>query len=343
MTTTISNKLNRNYWPGLIALAMTITGFALAAGSLVLWPEGDSSSSAAVATDEEQAPKALRGIHYAPPRTAPALIGLDHNAKTYSLERQPHPLAMVFFGYVSCTDVCPTNLKKFEKIQAALGDRADQVQFVFVSVDPKNERPETMKKYLKNYEGEIIGITGKYDDSLDEAYDQWGIVRKRVELDEPIAGKDYKFDHSGQIYLVQQGEKIPVSYPYGMSVDTMIEDVEALLDDPSLGERLPEVGEVKEVAIKAGTFTRAAQDKPTLPAYLRVNVGDAIRWKNNDYMYHFIGDISLAPGGEAMQKFEEPGEFYFGCTAVPSEVIRIKVMENPQSESTDQANPRSDM
>jgi methylmalonyl-CoA mutase cobalamin-binding domain/chain len=121
------------------------------------------------------------------------------------------------------------------------------------------------------------------------------------------------------------------------------EDVEALLDDPSLGERLPEVGEVKEVAIKAGTFTRAAQDKPTLPAYLRVNVGDAIRWKNNDYMYHFIGDISLAPGGEAMQKFEEPGEFYFGCTAVPSEVIRIKVMENPQSESTDQANPRSDM
>ncbi|MFP4596770.1 MAG: SCO family protein [Persicimonas sp.] len=322
----VANKAQKR-WPVYLAVFAVIISLGVVATAGWLWLSQDSEPSA---TDSAEAPQALRGIHYSPPRQAPELTGLDYNAKSFSLARQPHPLAMVFFGYVSCTDVCPTNLKKFEKIQKALGDQADQMQFVFVTIDPKNERPDTMKQYLEQYDGEIVGITGKYDDSLDEAYDQWGIVRRRVELDEPINGRDYKFDHSGQIYLVQGGDRIPVSYPYGTSVDTMIEDVQALLDDPSLGEKLPEVGSVREVAIEAGTYTRAAQDNPTLPAYLRVHVGDAIRWKNDDYMYHFIGDISLAPGEEATQKFDEAGEFYFGCTAVPSEVIRINVQPSPE-------------
>jgi protein SCO1 len=85
---------------------------------------------------------------------------------------------------------------------------------------------------------------------------------------------------------------------------------------------------VTTVALPPGTFTRAAQDNPTIPAYLRLRKGTAIRWKNDDYMYHFIGDISLEPGGEALQRFDETGTFYFGCTAVPSEVIRIAVVED---------------
>ena len=325
MKTTTPNKLSPAHLPGLVAIAAALIAVMLAAGSLFLWEPADQNS-AAVATDTDDAPpKALRGIHYDPPRAAPALAGLDHNGQVFSLKRQPHPLSMVFFGYVSCTDVCPTNLKKFEKIQARLGENADQVQFVFVTIDPKNEPAKIMDEYLDYYDGEIVGVTGKYADSLDEVYKSWGIVRTRVELDKPMNGRNYKFDHTGQIFLVQNGKKMPVSYPYGTSVDTMVEDLEALLKDPTLGERLPEIGSVKEVTIPPGSYTRAAQKEPKLPAYLRVHVGDSIRWRNDDYMYHFIGDISLAPGEEATQRFEEAGEFYFGCTALPSEVIRIGV------------------
>ncbi|MFW5966752.1 MAG: SCO family protein [Persicimonas sp.] len=324
MSSPTSHKASAR-WPvylAVVACLVTLGIIGTAAWHFLLGPQAEES--------RDEAPEALRGIHYDPPREAPELEGLDYNGKPYTLHRQPHPLQMVFFGYVSCTDVCPTNLKKFEKIQKALGDKADQIQFVFVTIDPNNERPDTMKKYLAEYDGEIIGVTGEDDDDLEEVYDEWGIVRRRVELDEPVAGRDYKFDHSGQIFLVQDGDQIPVSYPYGTKVDTMTEDLEALIDDPSLGERLPEVGEVREVVLEAGTYTRAKQDNPTLPSYLRIREGDTIRWKNEDYMYHFIGDISLAPGDEATQKFDEAGEFYFGCTAVPSEVIRIKVAPDDQ-------------
>lgn len=307
-------------WAGL-KLIGALVGLVLLAGvawaGVAYW--GSTQSSATPAAHN------LRGIHYSPPRGAPSLVAVDHHGKPFSLARQPHPLSMVFFGYVGCTDVCPTNLKKFEKIQTILGADADQVQFVFVTIDPARESPQVMDKYLSYYNGEIIGVTAERDDGLDAAYQNWKIIRKKVDLDKPMNGLMYKYDHTGQIFLVQDGTKIPVSYPYGTSTETMAEDLRALLDDPSLGDRLPEVGAVKKVSIPAGSYRRAAQDKSTLPAYLRVRVGEAIRWTNNDYMYHFIGDISLAPGASATQVFDEAGDIYLGCTALPDEVIRISV------------------
>ncbi|TDP75455.1 SCO family protein [Bradymonas sediminis] len=292
------------------------------------WARSAPWRSAATQADSPAPEHQLRGIHFSPPRAAPALVAVDDSAKPFSLARQPHPLAMVFFGYVGCTDVCPTNLKKFEKIQQILGPEADQVQFVFVTIDPASEPPAKMKEYLSYYKGEIIGVTSETPDGLDEAYESWKIVRNRVELEKPVNGLTYKYDHTGQIFLVQNGDKIPVSYPYGTSTETMAEDLQALLADPALGTRLPEIGEVKDVSIPAGSYRRAAQMKPTLPAYIRVKVGEGIRWTNNDYMYHFVGDISLAPGASATQVFDKAGDLYLGCTALPDEVIRISVQED---------------
>lgn len=301
---------------------------ALLLGLSLLSSIGCAKNSEGPPDEEAQsAPETLRGVHYSPPREAPEIDAIDYNARPFNLGRQPHPLALVFFGYVGCTDVCPTNLKKFEKMQQILGKDADQVQFVFVTIDPKNETPEVMKDYLSYYKGEIIGVTAEKPRGLDSVYEEWQIVRNRVELDKPVNGLYYKYDHTGQIFLVQNGDKIPVSYPYGTSTEVMAEDVKNLLADPTLGDRLPEIGEVKEVAIPAGSFRRSAQENPGLPAYVRVRVGEGIRWKNNDYMYHFIGDISLAPGASALQIFDEPGELYLGCTALPKEVIRIAVEE----------------
>lgn len=299
---------------------------ALAVLSQVAEDSLESTSDAAAVPTVE----ALRGIHYAPPRVVSDIKAVDQNGKPFVLSRQPHPLMMVFFGYVSCTDVCPTNLKKMEIMQQKLGEQADQVQFVFVSVAPEHEKPEIMREYLEQYDGEIVGLTAKRADGLDQTYADWGIVRRKVELDTPILGRNYKYDHTAQIFLVQEGRRLLVTYPYGMDVDTMTEDVQAMLADPSLGTRLPEVGSVKTVALPPGTFTKAAQQNPTIPAYLRLRKGESIRWKNDDYMYHFIGDISLAPGEEATQKFDEAGTFYFGCTAVPSEIIRIAVLDDDE-------------
>lgn len=284
-------------------------------------------------TIAEKPPHALGGIHYNPPRLAPNFVALNHSGQEYMFRKQPHPLRMVFFGYVSCLDVCPTNLKRYEKIQEMIGNKIEQVQFVFVTIDPEKETPEVMKEYLGHYKGEIIGITGT-PEQLEPVYESWGILREKVALEESVDGRDYKWDHSGQIFLVQadpeNGDKLRVSYPYGTGHEIMARDIEALLKDPTLKTRLPNISEIQRVTLPPGAYSLAFQKKPTIPTYIRVRVGDALVWRNDDYMYHFVGDMRIAPGEEATQVFDEPGEIYLGCTATPDDKIRIVIFDRDE-------------
>lgn len=283
--------------------------------------------------ETEDEPHALSGIHYNPPRDAPDFIAKNQSDMDYTFSKQPHPLRMVFFGYVSCLDVCPTNLKRYEKIQEIIGHKVEQVQFVFVTIDPERETPAVMKEYLSNYKGEIIGVSGT-SEMLEPVYESWGVWREKVMLDEPVAGQDYKWDHTGQIFLVQ-GDKIRVSYPYGTGHEDMARDIEALLEDPNLGARLPNISEIRRVTLPPGAYALAFQKKPTIPTYIRVRVGDALVWRNDDYMYHFVGDMRIAPGQEATQVFTEPGEIYMGCTATPEDKIRIVIFDKDSDEGED--------
>ncbi len=58
--------------------------------------------------------------------------------------------SLVFFGFTYCPDYCPTTLQMLEATKQALGDRADEVQIVFISVDPERDTPQAMKDYLSS-------------------------------------------------------------------------------------------------------------------------------------------------------------------------------------------------
>jgi protein SCO1/2 len=265
----------------------------------------------------------LGGIHYDPPRCAAEIAGIDHNGQAFTFSHQPHPLALVFFGYLSCTDVCPTNLLKMARVRELLGARADQVQMVFVTVDPEHEDAAVMKAGLAYYQGEIVGVTGSAA-QLQPVYEAWGILRKRVARSD---GAGYRIDHTAQVFLVQGHRRLRVSYPFGTPAEDIARDLLALLGDPAMTEpALPAVGEVRRVAIPAGAYTMAFQKTPTIPVYLRVWEGDSVAWRNDDYMYHYVGDLLLAPGDEATQSFPRRGTYYFLCTAVPDEALRVQVV-----------------
>src|ERR1700754_2682307 len=57
---------------------------------------------------------------------------------------------LVFFGFTYCPDYCPTTLSMLAATKAELGDRADDVQIVFISVDPERDTPQALKDYLSS-------------------------------------------------------------------------------------------------------------------------------------------------------------------------------------------------
>jgi protein SCO1/2 len=279
----------------------------------------------AIADCSESAAVRLHGLHYEPPRTVYDIRGRDHNDQPFILSRRPQPFALVVFGYVTCTDVCSTNLIVMDRVFEQLGTEADQVQFVFVSIDPEKETPQTMKERMDYQKGETVGVTGKPQD-LFGVYDAWGIIRNRVAYPGDPLGRGYKFDHTGQIFLVQGKDRLRVSYPYGIEPAEIAADLKALIADPSLVEaRMPPIGEVHVIAFPPLAYSKSFQDNPTIPSFVRIHVGDEITWRNDDFMHHNVGDIILSPGDSVSMRYESVGDFYYLCTATPGEALRISV------------------
>lgn len=104
---------------------------------------------------------------------------------------------LIFFGFTRCPDVCPTTLARMASLRQRLGPAGEDVAIVFVSVDPEEDSPETIGRYLTLFGDDIIGLTGD-DARLAEVKRAYGVHAERV----PLEGGGYTVDHTATIFLM---------------------------------------------------------------------------------------------------------------------------------------------
>jgi protein SCO1 len=106
--------------------------------------------------------------------------------------------SLVFFGFTYCPDFCPTTLATLKGVQDQLGARADDVQIVFVSVDPERDTPQALKDYLSTdgFPRGVIGLTGTPEQVRDAARSYRAFYQKVGE------GEDYTLNHTLTVYLM---------------------------------------------------------------------------------------------------------------------------------------------
>lgn len=108
---------------------------------------------------------------------------------------------LVYFGFSYCPDVCPTALQKLGVAQEQMGDSADAVQFVMVSVDPERDTPEELAIYVTNagFPNGLRGFTGTVEqvEGIKAAYK---VYSQKVPLED--SNMDYTVDHQDIIYLI---------------------------------------------------------------------------------------------------------------------------------------------
>lgn len=106
---------------------------------------------------------------------------------------------LIYFGYTFCPDVCPTTLNEVAEAVEKLGAKADRVQPIFITVDPKRDTPSVVKEYVAAFSPRLIGLTG--DDAsiaaAAKAYRVYVAIRRTGE-----GGNDYTVDHSSVLYLM---------------------------------------------------------------------------------------------------------------------------------------------
>lgn len=106
---------------------------------------------------------------------------------------------LVFFGYTYCPDICPTELQVMMAALDQLGEQAEKVQPVFVSIDPARDTPEVMKAYVENFGARLIGLTGSPEEVAAMAKAYRAYYAKSGDTSSPDA---YLMDHSSIIYLM---------------------------------------------------------------------------------------------------------------------------------------------
>jgi protein SCO1/2 len=124
---------------------------------------------------------------------------IDGNGKPVTDQTWRGKYMLVYFGYTYCPDVCPTTLSAVADALDKLGPKADRLQPLFITVDPKRDTPEVVKQYAAAFGPRIIGLTGSTPQiaAAAKAY--------RVYYAEHRTGPgpdDYSMDHSSVLYLM---------------------------------------------------------------------------------------------------------------------------------------------
>lgn len=138
----------------------------------------------------------------------------DQHGKVFRLSDHQDKVIALFFGYTHCPDICPDTLSTVGSALSMLND-PDDVQVVFVSVDPSRDSPQHLNGYLAYFDERYIGVTGSWSD-LKRIARQWNA---RFNTPEKPVNKGYFVDHSADVYVIERGGKVHGIVPYGLPAE----------------------------------------------------------------------------------------------------------------------------
>lgn len=129
---------------------------------------------------------------------------VDHTGKSVTDEDFEGRWQLVFFGFTSCPDVCPTTLGTITDVMQELGGDAAEVQPLFISVDPKRDTPEALVTFLEAFDPRILGLTGA-PEQIEAA--AWSFRTSYEVIPEQNAPEHYTMFHQGYLFLMDpEGE-----------------------------------------------------------------------------------------------------------------------------------------
>lgn len=133
--------------------------------------------------------------------------------------------SLMFFGYTFCPDVCPTTLADTTSWRAALGLGADDLNIIFVSVDPERDDMNSLKEYVAAFGSPVIGLRGT-DAQTDAIKKAYGVFSEKV--DDPGAS-GYLVNHTASVYMLNDKGQFVGTLAYGEAKDVALEKIRRLV------------------------------------------------------------------------------------------------------------------
>lgn len=171
-------------------------------------------------------PASFRGTTYTEPYPVAPNIDLTRaDGSDFQLGEARGKVVMLFFGYTSCPDVCPTTLAEFKQSLEELGDKSGQVQVLFVTVDPQRDTPQRVQEYVDHFNPKFIGLSGP-ETELAKVWNEYGVFR---EIMKGNSAAGYLVNHTARVTLIDQQGNLRVSFGFNTPVKDIVHDLKMLL------------------------------------------------------------------------------------------------------------------
>jgi len=147
----------------------------------------------------------------------------------FAAETEGH-VALLYFGYTNCPDVCPDHMANIAAVLKRTPDLSDKVRVVFVTVDPGRDTPERLRQWLDLFDPSFVGLTGSPDD-IDAAMRQtlgdlyFPITR------EDLGDGEYSVSHAAFVIAYTRDNQAHIVYPFGVRQDAWEHDLMKLVTE----------------------------------------------------------------------------------------------------------------
>jgi protein SCO1/2 len=151
----------------------------------------------------------------------------DHDGRRVDAFSFGDRLMLLFFGFTNCAVVCPRELAKFDAALDQLGDDADAIQPLYVTIDPERDSPAALRAYLGD-RPRFRGLTGTQAE-IDAVKKSFRVFAER--RDDPQAPDGYVVPHTSIAYLAAPGGQVIAHFPDALTADELASRLRTLLHE----------------------------------------------------------------------------------------------------------------
>lgn len=169
-------------------------------------------------------PPVLHGTVIEPPKPMPDFTLQSVNGPV-SLSDFRGKVVVLYFGYTSCPDVCPTTLAHLRQALNDLGQKASEVQVILVAVDWQKDTPERVASYLSAFRPDFVGLSGT-EAQINAVTKDFGIF---YQINPPDENGYYTVDHTATTLVLNREGGLMLTWPYGLTADELLEDLKVVL------------------------------------------------------------------------------------------------------------------
>jgi protein SCO1 len=159
-----------------------------------------------------------------PPRAVQDFTLVDDTNTPVSLSDFRGKMVLMFFGFTNCEDICPITMFQFKQVREKLGDKAKDVEMLFISVDPQRDTASVIADYMTRFDPAIKGLVGDVD-VFEQIKNDYNLEFVLLPIEGSETETEYSVSHTPNPFLIDREGRLVASYAYGTTVDAVSNDI----------------------------------------------------------------------------------------------------------------------